>query len=131
MTKVEVLKIVKHLLNEAANGSHSDSENSSLMVGYKCLCCNELHPKGIHRFVARKVNHNVLPSGKAFCHTSFLYGQPGLECFRTRPSTADSSPRLPRLTKQQQRPSTASFLSIGGRRSHQRLSSTKEANLIT
>jgi hypothetical protein len=118
-----VLKIIKDSVYAAKNGSHSDSTNLSLMAGYKCLCCKELHPMGIHRYVARKVNHDALPNAKTLCQNSSLSGQPGLEYLRTRPSTTESSSRLPLLTKQQQRPSTASFLSIGDRRSRRRVSS--------
>lgn len=118
-----MLKIIKDSVYAAKNGSHSDSTNLSLMAGYKCLCCKELHPMGIHRYVARKVNHDALPNAKTLCQNSSLSGQPGLEYLRTRPSTTESSSRLPLLTKQQQRPSTASFLSIGDRRSRRRVSS--------
>ena len=132
MTKAQVLKTVKHLLSETKNDIHSDETTSStLIVGYKCLCCNDVHPTGIHRYVAQKVNHTSLPCGKALCNSSILYGQPRLDCVRVRPSTTESSPRLPRLTKQEHRPSTASFLSIGSRRNRPHVTRTNEANRIT
>lgn len=132
MTKAQVLKTVKRLLSETNNDIHSDvTTSSSLMVGYKCLCCNDVHPAGIHRYVAQKVNHSALPCGKALCNSSFPHGQPRLECVQVRPSTTESSSRLPLLTKQEQRPSTASFLGVGSRRKRQHVTRTNEANRIT
>lgn len=62
LTKEQVLGLVKQLLRGAKEGITKNT--ASLMVGYKCLGCNEIHPHGVNQFIAAKVNHNALPYGR-------------------------------------------------------------------
>lgn len=114
MTKVDVMHTVKQMIESTKKGLVHETqimENSSIMVGYKCLSCNNFHPSGINRTLAPKVNNNSLPIGKSFTSSNGLITCcKGYQISRARPLTAESTNRLPRLTKHHSRPSTASFL---------------------
>lgn len=69
MTKEQVLGLVKQLIKGAKEGITKNAANAaSLMIGYKCMGCNDIHPEGVNRFIATKVNHNALPSGRNMAH---------------------------------------------------------------
>ena len=70
MTKAQVLGLVRQLLRGTKEGI---TKNSSLMVGYKCISCNEEHPNGVNQSTGTKVNHNALPFGRTVAPPVFPY----------------------------------------------------------
>ena len=77
VTREQVLGLVKKLLRGTkeritkSNGLTGDS----LMIGYKCIGCNDVHPDGVNHSMATKVNHNALPLGRAMTPPMFPYCQ--------------------------------------------------------
>ena len=72
LTKEQVLGLVKQLLRGAKEGI-TKNNSGSLMVGYKCIGCNEVHDGGVNKSMAVKVNHNALPLGRAVAPPVFPY----------------------------------------------------------
>jgi len=72
LTKEQVLGLVKQLLRGAKEGI-AKNNSGSLMVGYKCIGCNEVHQGGVNKSMAAKVNHNALPLGRAVAPPVFPY----------------------------------------------------------
>jgi len=71
MTKEQVLALVKELLRGAKEGI--TKSGSSLMVGYRCIGCNGVNPRGVNQHVAPKVNHNAMPHGRSVSATPFSH----------------------------------------------------------
>lgn len=77
VTREQVLGLVKKLLRGTKeritkrNGLTGDS----LMIGYKCIGCNDVHPDGVNHSMATKVNHNALPLGRSMTPPMFPYCQ--------------------------------------------------------
>ena len=77
VTREQVLGLVKKLLRGTkeritkSNGLTGDS----LMIGYKCIGCNDVHPDGVNHSMATKVNHNALPLGRSMTPPMFPYCQ--------------------------------------------------------
>ena len=78
MTRVEVLSLVKHIIHGVKEDIRNNSD--SLMVGcrqYKCLGCDQLFPGGVNSRLARKVNHNALPSSISLAPSVITYSRSG------------------------------------------------------
>lgn len=72
MTKEQVLGLVRQILRGAKDLITRNATNdSSLMVGYRCIGCSNYHPQGVNKTIAPKVNHNKLPHGKGFSPSAF------------------------------------------------------------
>lgn len=82
LTKEQVLGLVKQLIRGAKEGITKNT--ASLMVGYKCLGCNEIHPHGVNKFMASKVNHNALPCGRNITPPVYPYHRSSSDA-KTRP----------------------------------------------
>jgi hypothetical protein len=78
MTRNEVLFLVKQMLNGAKEDVQRARDNS-LMIGhqpFKCLGCDEVHPSGVNRRLAPRVNHNALPLGRGLAPSIYPYCAP-------------------------------------------------------
>ena len=72
MTKEQVLGLVRQILRGAKDLITRNATNdSSLMVGYRCIGCSNYNPQGVNKTIASKVNHNKLPHGKGFSPSAF------------------------------------------------------------
>jgi len=63
MTKVEVLQLVREMVQNAKNDAQSNED--SLMIGtsqFRCLGCDKMFSRGVHNKLADKKNHQALPS---------------------------------------------------------------------
>ena len=63
MTKVEVLQLVREMVQNAKNDVQSNED--SLMIGtsqFRCLGCDKMFSRGVHNKLAEKRNHQALPS---------------------------------------------------------------------
>ena len=78
-TRKEVLFLLKQMLNGAKEDVRKSS-SSSLMIGhqpFRCLSCDELHPRGVNKCLAPKVNHNSLPMGRGLAPAVYPYCNTG------------------------------------------------------
>lgn len=78
MTRNEVLYLVKQMLSGAKEDVQRARDNS-LMIGhqpFRCLGCDEVHPSGVNRSLAPRVNHNALPLGRGLAPSIYPYCTP-------------------------------------------------------
>ncbi|GFH49066.1 hypothetical protein CTEN210_05542 [Chaetoceros tenuissimus] len=77
VTREQVLGLVKKLLRGTKERitKNSGLTGDSLMIGYKCIGCNDVHPDGVNHSMATKVNHNALPLGRSMTPPMFPYCQ--------------------------------------------------------
>lgn len=77
VTREQVLGLVKKLLRGTKERitKNSGLAGDSLMIGYKCIGCNDVHPDGVNHSMATKVNHNALPLGRSMTPPMFPYCQ--------------------------------------------------------
>ena len=102
LTKHQVLDLVKQLLHGAKEGI-TKTNSGSLMVGYKCIGCNEAYEGGVNKSRAVKVNHNALPLGKPVVIPVFPYCRPSSNA---KPGYSNIKRNLTPLTR---RPSFGTF----------------------
>eukprot|EP00979_Chaetoceros_neogracilis_P001163 scaffold202_cov213-Chaetoceros_neogracile.AAC.7 len=102
LTKHQVLDLVKQLLHGAKEGI-TKTNSDSLMVGYKCIGCNEACEGGVNKSRAVKVNHNALPLGRPVVIPVFPYCRPSSNA---KPGYSNTKRNLTPLTR---RPSFGTF----------------------